>query len=128
CARPESIDIQITVGGDPGDMIAVDPEQMRQLLLNLGLNALQALEGCTRKQIKFTATRVSSVSADSGYNPARLPDRRNRPAVVIAVEDSGAGMTPAVKQQVFEPFFTTKPTGTGLGLAIVERIVHSHDG
>lgn len=128
CARPESIDIQITVGGDPGEMIAVDPEQMRQLLLNLGLNALQALEGCPRKQIKITATRVTSVPADSGYNPARLPDRRNRPAVVIAVEDTGEGMIPAVKQQVFEPFFTTKPAGTGLGLAIVERIVHSHDG
>ena len=128
CARPESRDIAITIGGDPGEPIATDPEQMRQLLLNLGLNALQALEGCTRKQLRITATRVASVSADSGYDPGRFADRKNRPAVIIAVEDSGPGMTPAVRRQIFEPFFTTKPAGTGLGLAIVERIVHSHDG
>src|SRR5439155_18706138 len=94
----------------------------------LGLNALQALDGSTRKQIKLSASRVSSLPPDSGFNPTRAADRRSRPGVVIAVEDTGAGMTEAVKQQVFEPFFTTKPAGTGLGLAIVERIVHSHDG
>ena len=48
-SRPESRDVQITVGGETGEPIAVDPEQLRQLLLNLGLNALQAMEGCSRK-------------------------------------------------------------------------------
>ena len=127
-SRPESRDVQITVSGEPGDPIAVDPEQLRQLLLNLGLNALQAMEGCSRKQLRIHAVRVMSTPADCGYDSSRLNDRVSRPAIIVSVEDSGAGMSPAVLKQVFEPFFTTKPAGTGLGLAIVERIVNSHDG
>lgn len=127
-SRPESRDVQISVAGETGDPIAVDPEQLRQLLLNLGLNALQAMEGGTRKQLRIHATRQSHTPMNSGYDATRLMDRLDRPAIVVAVEDSGAGMTPEILRQVFEPFFTTKPAGTGLGLAIVERIVHQHDG
>jgi len=127
-SRPESRDIQILVTGDPGDMIAIDPEQMRQLLLNLGLNALQAMETSSRKQLRIHAQRVSSTPLDSGFDSNRLSDRTNRPAIIVSISDSGEGMTPAVLKQVFEPFFTTKAAGTGLGLAICERIVHSHDG
>src|SRR5579862_334462 len=126
--RPESRDVQISLAGEPGEPIAVDPEQLRQLFLNLGLNSLQAMDGCTRKQLAIRATRAEHTPLDSGYNFTRLMDRTNRPAVVIEVEDSGAGMTPEVMKQVFEPFFTTKPAGTGLGLAIVERIINAHDG
>ena len=127
-SRPESRDIQITVAAETDDPVALDPEQLRQLLLNLALNAMQAMEGCPRKQLHIHAERVSHTPPDSGYEPSKLMDRSDRPAIIVSVEDSGAGMSPAVMKRVFEPFFTTKPAGTGLGLAIVERIVNAHDG
>ncbi len=127
-SRPESRDVQIVVSGETGEPLALDPEQLRQLLLNLGLNALQAMEGCPRKQLQIRSSRVLSLHANSGYDATRFQDRQDRPAIILEIEDSGEGMSPAVLQQVFEPFFTTKPAGTGLGLAICERIVNAHDG
>jgi two-component system sensor histidine kinase PilS (NtrC family) len=127
-ARPESREMQITLSGDCGDPINVDAEQLRQLFLNLGLNALQAMETSSRKVLKIAAARVLGVPADQGFDTERRQERQNRPGILIEVEDSGEGMTAQVLAQVFEPFFTTKPAGTGLGLAIVDRIVNAHDG
>ena len=127
-SRPESHDIQITADAEAGEPVALDPEQLRQVLLNLALNAIQAMDGCPRKQLHIQAVRVSHTPPESGFEPTKLMDRSDRPAIIVSVEDSGAGMSPAVMKRVFEPFFTTKAAGTGLGLAIVERIVNVHDG
>jgi PAS domain S-box-containing protein len=84
-----------------------DPEKLKQVVLNLVMNALEAMkEGGT--------LRVRASSDGDG--------------VRLEVEDSGAGIAPATLSQVFDPFFTTKEAGTGLGLSIVRKIVDQHRG
>ncbi len=85
----------------------LDPQQMVQVLLNLLLNAAQALRADRRIFLRA---------------------RRQGREVVIEVEDRGAGMTPETLAQIFQPFFTTRPRGTGLGLPIARRIVEAHGG
>ena len=89
--------------------IAVDPVQVRQVVTNLVINAMQA--------INETGTITVRTDADQS-------------AVVLTVEDTGSGMTPEVLHRVFDPFFTTKDVGqgTGLGLAVVQGIVAAHGG
>lgn len=84
-----------------------DPEQLKDVFLNLFLNAAQAMQG--RGQIRV------SVSAEEG-------------SVRVAVHDSGPGVPPENRDRLFEPFFTTKHRGTGLGLAIVKSQVEAHGG
>lgn len=86
--------------------------QLRQVLLNLMMNAGHAMEG--------RPTRVLTVST------ARGADRD----VEIRVKDTGVGMTEAIRQKLFQPFFTTKPrgTGTGLGLSVSRSIIQLHRG
>ncbi|MGM0575341.1 MAG: two-component system sensor histidine kinase NtrB [Myxococcota bacterium] len=85
----------------------VDPEQLSQALLNLLLNAAQALDGTGR-------IRVTARSEESDY--------------VIRVADDGPGMPDDVRARVFQPFFTTRSRGTGLGLPTVRRTVEGHGG
>lgn len=89
--------------------IAADPVQVRQVVTNLVINAMQAISGAG------TIT-VRTAVVDS--------------AVVLSVADTGSGMTPDVLRRVFDPFFTTKDVGegTGLGLAVVQGIVAGHGG
>ena len=89
-------------------LIAVDAELIKQVLVNLLLNAVQALppEGG-----KIT---VSTQTANEG--------------IEIIVKDSGTGMDPESLPRIFDPFFTTKVTGTGLGLAVSNKIVEIHRG
>lgn len=93
-----------------GAFVHADPEQMRQLLLNLVQNALAATEGTER--------------------PARieLVARRRGPVVELAVRDNGIGIPAEEREKVFDLFYSTRKGGTGLGLAIVERIASSHGG
>jgi len=92
--------------------LAVDAGQLRQALLNLVQNAVQAVQagGAEDPQVRLTVSRHSEIQA-----------------VVITVEDNGAGIPPGERQRIFTPFYTTKDHGTGLGLAIVHSIV-SLDG
>ncbi len=92
-------------------LVEMDRRHMRQALLNLVLNALQAL----RPGGRVTVTAI----AESG---------RDQEFVCIAVADDGPGIPADLRATIFEPFFTTKASGTGLGLAIVKRIVDAHDG
>jgi two-component system, cell cycle sensor histidine kinase and response regulator CckA len=113
--------IALTVSLDPtaGNVLA-DPPGLRQVLLNLALNARDAL--CPGGKIHIQ-TRASQFPASS--QPC-LP----RPAVSLIVEDNGCGMTAEARAHLFEPFFTTKPTGqgAGMGLATVHRIVTEAGG
>jgi two-component system sensor histidine kinase PilS (NtrC family) len=93
-----------------GRRVRVDVGQIKQVLWNLLINALQAMpEG--------GAIRVST-----------RPRAGEEGALVIEVEDDGPGIQPADMRRIFEPFFTTKEGGTGLGLATVYRIVEAHGG
>jgi len=86
----------------------VDPDQMRQVAINLILNAGAAMEA------GGTIT-LSTAACAGGF-------------VDIAIRDEGAGIAPENLEKIFEPFFTTKARGTGLGLAITRRIVEQHLG
>ena len=99
------IDIRRTTDG-PLPEVQCDPEQLKQVLLNLVMNAVQA----TRQGI----IDVHAYSRDG--------------AAYIAVRDEGAGIPLDQEDRIFEPFFTTKTEGSGLGLAIASKIVEQHGG
>jgi PAS domain S-box-containing protein len=101
-----------------------DPTQMHQVLLNLCVNARDAMPQGGTLSLKAENARVDSASADlkSGAKPGDY--------VKVSVTDTGTGMTPAVIDKIFDPFFTTKEPGkgTGLGLVTVLGLVKAHGG
>jgi signal transduction histidine kinase len=94
--------------------IEADCAQIRQVLLNLLLNALDALPDGGEIVVEVESTAAAS--------------REDRPLAVLRVADSGAGLPESVLDRVFEPFVTTKETGTGLGLSVSHRIIAAHGG
>ena len=92
-------------------LISADPQQMKQVFINLFANAEQAMEG--RGGCLCVATRLSEETP---------------PEVHIEISDTGSGIQPDILANIFNPFFTTKSSGTGLGLAIVHRIIDNHNG
>ncbi|OGB94965.1 MAG: hypothetical protein A2Z31_07090 [candidate division NC10 bacterium RBG_16_65_8] len=109
-SRATKADVEIRRRNEP-DLPEVygDPNQLVQVLVNLAVNAIQAMP-------------------DGG--PLMVDAFTENDCVVLGVEDQGVGMTPQAVQRAFEPFFTTKEVGvgTGLGLAVVHGIVTSHGG
>ena len=104
--------------------IRVDPGQLTNAVLNLAINARDAMVGGGRLRIE-----ARNVTLDDGY-AARYPDVVPGDYVRLTVEDTGCGMTPEVVEQAFEPFFTTKElgAGTGLGLSMVYGFVKQSGG
>jgi CheY-like chemotaxis protein len=94
---------------------------IEQVLLNLALNARDAMPGGGRLTIATSATTIQ---------PKEAPESELAPAVCLRVTDTGIGMAPEVAGRIFEPFFTTKALnkGTGLGLTTVQGIVAQHLG
>jgi CheY-like chemotaxis protein len=112
--------------GSRGQRIRVDVGQLEQTLLNLTLNARDAMP---QGGVLTISTRPVTVSAGM---PTRFPgeDVRPGPYLSLSVADTGHGMTPATLQRAFEPFFTTKAPGkgTGLGLSMVYGLVKQSGG
>jgi PAS domain S-box-containing protein len=100
-----------------------DPGQIHQVMINLVVNAAQAI-GEVPGNIAVELARAPSEKLDQARHPW------TGPAVRLSVQDSGCGMDEATLQRIFEPFFTTKATGegTGLGLSVVQGIVAQHGG
>jgi PAS domain S-box-containing protein len=91
--------------------IMADPEKLHQIIMNLCINAIQAMpDGGT-----LTVTVNGAGSKQTGF-------------VMFSVGDTGTGIAPEHRDKIFDPFYTTKENGTGLGLAIVKKIVESHSG
>ena len=104
---PASVQIDLQIDTDL-PKIDADPEALKQALLNLLINALQAI-------------------ADDG-TVVVTARRHGDDAIRIEVRDDGVGVAPNHLNKVFDPFFSTKPSGTGLGLAMVHRIIDAHHG
>jgi PAS domain S-box-containing protein len=108
-----------------GTRVVIDPAQLRQLLMNLTANAVDATRGHGRQVIVSTALEFLERVADHEVGAARAGRY-----LAIAVTDDGRGMDERTLRRVFEPFFTTKQEGqgTGLGLAMCQSIVASAGG
>ncbi|MET0320693.1 MAG: response regulator, partial [Duganella sp.] len=103
---------------------AIDVAQVENAILNLAINARDAMEGAGRLTIEVNNTLLDSAYCESH------PDVTPGQYVMIAVSDTGSGMTAEVLAQAFEPFFSTKPEGkgTGLGLSMVYGLVKQSGG
>jgi signal transduction histidine kinase len=105
-------------------LVRADAEQLRQVLINLIRNAVQAMGG--RGTVKVTTRRRSERASPTGLaRDTALPETE---WIEVAVRDEGPGMAPQVQKNLFVPFFTTKDRGTGLGLAISQRVVEEMGG
>jgi two-component system cell cycle sensor histidine kinase/response regulator CckA len=119
---PKNIQLHFSISDETWTIFG-DPTQVHQILLNLCVNARDAMPGGGTLTFKVENCMLERSEAMS-------PPVEAGPYVQIEVTDSGIGMTPAVLDKIFEPFFTTKASshGTGLGLSTVMGIVRSHHG
>jgi signal transduction histidine kinase/CheY-like chemotaxis protein len=119
---PKGIEVQTQLAAR-GAHIEGDGTQLHQVLVNLGVNATDAMAGKGTLTIASDARLLDAPAAAAlGVAPG--------PFVRIRISDTGCGMDAATRKRVFEPFFTTKPIGkgTGLGLSMVWGIVQNHGG
>jgi two-component system cell cycle sensor histidine kinase/response regulator CckA len=110
----------------PDTRVEIDATQIRQIVMNLVLNAAEAIADGRRGRIRI-ATRVAELD-DAAIAASTLPGIRPGRYACLEVADNGRGMPPDEAERIFEPFFTTKSNGRGLGLAAVQGIVRGHQG
>ena len=120
---PETIFITFT-NKSASVMALVDPTRIQQVMMNLSLNARDAIEGDGKLQISLEDQQFDT------ENELTLPDMTPGRWLKLEVTDNGHGMLPEITARIFEPFFTTKAPneGTGLGLAQVYGIIQQHNG
>jgi two-component system, cell cycle sensor histidine kinase and response regulator CckA len=113
----EDIELRVRLAPRPA-LVKADPGQIEQVILNLVVNARDAIDSGGR------------ISIESGHVEVSEPGRNTRSSVLLSVSDTGHGMDEATRARIFEPFFTTKERGrgTGLGLATVYGIVEQSGG
>ncbi len=114
-AQPKVIErrVDIQVRANAPLLLRADEQLLGQAVLNLLLNAVEAMEVGGKITVQF----IRATEEDGEGRQVKL-----------TIRDSGPGIPAAILDRIFNPFFTTKDTGTGLGLAIVHRIVDAHDG
>jgi two-component system, cell cycle sensor histidine kinase and response regulator CckA len=122
---PKMIEIETILAPDP-DMLNADAGQLEQVLMNLCINAKEAMPDGGRLMI-----RSGNALVDNAY--CRLhPDAKPGRCVLIEISDTGTGMAKEIMDRIFEPFFTIKGwdfnKGTGLGLSVAKGIVEQHCG
>lgn len=116
--QAEKQGVRLRVDLAPGPLRAsLDGPQVKQAVLNLMLNAVQAM-----------ADPKASGSKELILRTARETDRDRRARIALHVIDTGPGIDEATRARMFEPYFTTKSGGTGLGLPTARRIVEGHEG
>jgi signal transduction histidine kinase len=100
------INLELQLEPDPG-LSRIDPDQIKQVLINLVKNAMEAMPHGGMITIRTC---------------------RERGGILVEVKDTGQGITPEHLKEIFHPFFTTKEKGTGLGLAVSLKILNDHNG
>jgi signal transduction histidine kinase len=118
---PVSVSLQQDLAHDLPQVL-LDPEQLKQVLINLVQNAVQAMP--QGGQV-FVSTGSSGTPARGGGSAFDVDSRKS---VYVRVRDTGSGIAPEDIARIFVPFFTTKAGGTGLGLAISQRIIENAGG
>jgi two-component system cell cycle sensor histidine kinase/response regulator CckA len=120
---PESIQVQLTYDENEHTVNA-DPTRIQQAVLNLAVNARDAMPDGGRLHVGLKQIRIEE------RRSAPVPEMKTGEWVCVTVSDSGTGIPPDVLPHIFDPFFTTKAPGegTGLGLSQVYGIVAGHDG
>ncbi len=118
-----SIDIDFEYGSELA-CVEGDTGMIEQILLNLTVNARDAMDGGGKLKIRTCLKEIDAAHA------ARIPDAKAGSFICLAVTDTGCGMSAETQRKIFEPFFTTKGPGkgTGLGLSTVYGIVKQHQG
>ena len=117
-------DIEVETEVESGTVGCFDPTMVRRALINLVLNAVDAMaEG---GKLRITVDRHEGCDGQASQGQAERA--RSTSVLRWQVADSGPGIAPEVLEHLFDPFVTTKASGTGLGLSIVERIAESHGG
>lgn len=123
-AHPANKSAELLVSStDESLRLLVHPAEVLQVLINLGINSLQAMDG--RGTLKISAVAAGTPPTQCAFRPDSFDAKR--PLVRISVADTGCGIPPELLPKVFQPYFTSKKEGTGLGLAIVCELV-SHQG
>jgi signal transduction histidine kinase len=120
----EDIELEIRVGRMP-ERIKADPGQIEQLLVNLVVNARDAMPEGGKLTIETAGAMLDATGA-----PIRTSRASDPALVMLSVSDTGTGIAPEAREHLFEPFFTTKEPGkgTGLGLATCYGIITQHNG
>src|SRR5579864_3004617 len=110
-AKRKRVDIRTNFADDLSP-VSGDQVQLQQVVLNLAMNAIEAMSSIGERARELVIT-TQNMDTDQ---------------VQVTVEDSGMGLDPNTMQKIFEPFYTTKPTGMGMGLSISRSILQSHGG
>jgi PAS domain S-box-containing protein len=109
--------------------VEMDATKIEQVLLNLMINAMQAMERGGSLTVRTYLTVLSGAKRDEGVR-TRGHLRAGDQVIRIEIDDTGPGIPPEIESKIFDPFFTTKPTGvgTGLGLSVSSKIIGLHHG
>ncbi len=118
-ARKERIRIKETMPDQP-ILLKGDPNDLRQILVNILLNAIESMSAPGRVSI------IGELSVNNENLTSLSEDGKEQPVLRLSIKDSGKGMTSEDQGKIFAPFYTTKKNGTGLGLSIVKRIIEQH--
>ena len=119
---PATIELETELAGDV-PLVQVDPVQLQQVLLNLCINARDALSGAGTIRVSLSIGETDAICTSCRTHVQGH-------TVALVVSDTGSGISPEVMERMFEPFFSTKEVGkgSGMGLSTVHGIVHEHGG
>ncbi len=124
----EDVEVKLDLT-EPLPRSKIDPEQFRQVLINLIQNGMQAMDGAGKVTVSTSHRRMNRAAWSVTSSGERASRSDESPEVVeVSVRDTGPGITQTVLRNLFIPFFTTKERGTGLGLAISQSIVQNAGG
>ncbi len=112
-ARSREVKLELSTEGNP--IVFGSEDQLKQAILNLLINSLEAMPNGGSLRITAGITRHQGAAGSQDL-------------AVVRIQDTGVGIPQDQMARLFDPFFTTRPKGTGLGLTIVHRVIHEHKG